>query len=820
MHRTERDSSGEVSHAVVGLTSDQVAARVRDGLDNQLLDDSSRSVWNIVRSNVLTMFNGIVIGGFLLLVVLGQWRDALFGFAAIANSIIGVVQEYRAKRLLDRLAIIDTPSARVLRDGAIQHISVRDIVQDDVLLVQAGDQVPADAVVLDDDGLEIDESLLSGESEPVDKSRGDEILSGSLVVGGHGRTRVTRVGETAYASRLTIEAKRFSMFNSEIRNSLNRLLGWISWALLPIALIVINGQMQAFGGWEHALTSGAWKTAAVGVVASIIAMVPLGLVLISSVAFAVGGMKLARMNVLVQELPALEGLARVDVLCIDKTGTLTDGAMVFDAVHATVSAPAVGWQQALAWFGADPVGNTTAHCLASEFVPGDALNGVLTIPFSSERKWSAVAFAGDSAAPGMWVLGAPEFVLAAAEPAASDPTASDPTVTDTLQRASQLASAGLRTLVLAHSGSFVQTGGDVASPSLPRDLVPVTLVTFREKVREDAARTLEFFRAEGVEIKVLSGDDPLTVAAVAREVGLSAATGFDARALPESQNELADLLERTVVFGRVTPYQKRDMVRALQSRGHVVAMTGDGVNDALAMKDADIGIAMGSAAPATKAVSRLVLLDGRFDRLPVVVAEGRRVIANIERLAMLFLTKTAYIILLSVVYGLLLWEFPFLPRQLSATDGLTIGIPALFLALMPNTRLYRPGFLKRSLSFAVPVGSIIATALIAVGIYARTQTDPSAGMQTSAVITLSLIGLWVLIVLSRPLNLRRVLIIASMYAGLGAILVVPFIRDFFRLPWPPPQLLFASVLTSLLACACIEIVFRLHRRAQRPAKAA
>ncbi len=312
------DDSLELS----GLTSGEARSRVRAGLDNHLPDDSSRSIWRIFRVNVLTLFNGIVLGGFLLLVLLGHWRDALFGFAAIANSIIGVSQEYRAKRLLDRLAILDSSNARVLRDGTVQHVAVEDVVQDDVLIVRAGDQVAADGVIIDDDGLEIDESLLTGESEPVDKSHGDEILSGSLVVGGQGRARVTRVGEASYSSRLTVEAKRFAMFNSEIRNSLNRLLGWITWALLPITAIVVNGQMQAYGGWEYALSSGAWRDAVVGVVASIIAMVPLGLVLISSVAFAVGGMKLAGMNVLVQELPALEGLARVDVLCIDKTGTL------------------------------------------------------------------------------------------------------------------------------------------------------------------------------------------------------------------------------------------------------------------------------------------------------------------------------------------------------------------------------------------------------------------------------------------------------------------------------------------------------------------
>lgn len=369
--------------------------------------------------------------------------------------------------------------------------------------------------------------------------------------------------------------------------------------------------------------------------------------------------------------------------------------------------------------------------------------------------------------------------------------------------------------MLAHSPEPPSLGGDDTSPTLPAELSPVTLLTFRERVRTDASQTLDYFRAEGVEIRVLSGDDPLTVAAVAREVGVQADGGYDARELPDDLDELGEILDNNIVFGRVTPYQKRDIVRALQRRGHVVAMTGDGVNDALAMKDADIGIAMDSAAAATKAVSRLVLLDGRFDRLPVVVAEGRRVIANIERLAMLFLTKTAYIIILSVVFGSLLWEFPFLPRQLSATDGLTIGIPSFFLALMPNTSRYLPGFLKRSLSFALPTGAIIAGALISLGIYARLGPTNPEGFQTSAVITLSLLAFWVLVVLSRPLTFRRVLIIGLMYAGLALALVVPFIRDFFSFPWPTSDLLTACLIISFIGCVLIEVVFRIHRGKQR-----
>jgi cation-transporting ATPase E len=748
------------------------------------------------------MFNAIVAGSFVLLLLLGEWRDALFGFAAVGNAVIGVVQEYRAKRSLDRLAVLDSPYARVLRDGAVQDIAREDVVRDDVLVLRTGDQVGADAAVLESEGLQIDESLLTGESDPVDKGPGAEVLSGSSVVAGQGRARVVRVGADSFASRLTAEAKRFSLVDSEIRNSLNRILRWITWALLPVMALVVNGQMQANGGWEQAISTGAWRTGAVGAVASVIAMIPLGLVLLTSVAFAVGGVRLAREKVLIQELAAVEGLARVDVLCLDKTGTLTEGRIVFDAVHKAGAGPAPGWEEALGWFGADPNANATARCLAEAFPSDGGLRPVSAVAFSSARKWSAVSFGEDHGAEGTWVLGAPELVLAAGAPDTAP----------ALTAAAALASAGLRTLVLAHAPGTLPVD-DPAAAQLPAGPVPAVLLTFREKVRPDAARTLAYFREQGVGLRIISGDDPRTVAAVAREVGLDTDGGYDARRLPQDPDLLAEVLENHVVFGRVTPAQKKDMVRALQRSGHTVAMTGDGVNDALALKEADIGIAMGSAAAATKAVSRLVLLDGRFDRLPGVVAEGRRVIANIERVSMLFLTKTAYAIALSVVFGTLLWAFPFLPRQLSATDGLTIGIPAFFLALMPNTRRYTSGFLKRSLTFAVPAGLTVAAAVLALNVYsALTGGSTAEAARTASVLTLSLVALWILTAVSRPLNLQRAAIIGAMYAGLAVVLTVPVFQEFFGLEWPPPALLAVSLGVSLGGILAVEILARVHSR--------
>jgi cation-transporting ATPase E len=591
---------------------------------------------------------------------------------------------------------------------------------------------------------------------------------------------------------------------------------------LPVAILVVNGEVQARGGWQTALSTGAWSSALVGVIASVIAIVPLGLVLLTSVAFAVGGVRLASHNVLIQELAAVEGLARVDVLCMDKTGTLTEGGLVFDAVHPL--APEPGWEQVLAWFGAEPGANATARCLGTAFEDDGGLRPVSSVPFSSARKWSGVSFDGRTGAEHTWILGAPEMVLVQGDGTPMRPPTSitepdgagshrndESSQHDVLRQAGALAEAGLRTLLLARGQQIPGAGNP---EELPTALRPVALLTFREQPRSDARETLDFFRAEGVGMKIISGDDPRTVAAIARRVGLEVAEGFDARSLPEDPLQLEEAMEANVVFGRVTPVQKREMVQALQRRGHTVAMTGDGVNDVLVLKTADLGIAMDSAAPATKAVARLVLLDGRFDRLPGVLAEGRQVIANIERVSSLFLSKTVYATAIAVTFGLLQWTFPFLPRQLSFTDGLTIGVPAFFLALMPNPRRYQPGFLRRSLWFSVPAGLIVMSALLALNALA-----PLAGMATpeqvssASVLTLSMVGLWILSAVSRPLNAGRLAVVVGMSASLVVLLNVPLVQEFFVLSRPPAAVLLLAVGCGVGGGLGVEILVRVHARA-------
>ncbi|HEU0206061.1 MAG TPA: HAD-IC family P-type ATPase [Pseudolysinimonas sp.] len=772
-----------------------------------MVDDSGRSFARILAANVFTVFNGVVGGCFILLLALGAWQDALFGFFVIANTVIGVVQEFLAKRTLARLAVLNSPRAAVLRNGLEVECAVEDVVIGDTLVLRPGDQLAADATLIESHEIEVDQSLLTGEADPVTPKTGQELLSGSVVLAGSGTARAIRVGADSYAARTTSEARQFSLVRSELRRSIGRIIVWLSLALVPIMAIVVNGQVQAAGGWSVVFSNGAWRGAAITSVASIIATVPAGLVFMTSVALAVGAVRLARRRVLVRELAAVEGLARVDMLCIDKTGTLTEGTMTLDRVDV-VEHPAPGWQSAVAWLAADPAANATARALARDFGPALAVGEKpdAVVPFSSRYKWSGAHFASGPSA-GSWVLGGADIVLADSGPGAR-----------ARGQAAALASAGERTLVLAHTLVPIPHA-EPSGPRLPRGLQPVAVIALGDRVRRDAGEILRYFADQGVEVCVLSGDDPGTVAAVAHAVGLPlAGPRADARDLPSDPPRLADVLRTQRVFGRVTPEQKKAVILSLQSLGHTVAMIGDGVNDTLALKHADLGIAMGSGTAAARSVAQIVLLDGSFARLPHVVAEGRRVIANVERLAKLFLSKTVYALVLALGFGLLLWPFPFLPRQLSVVDGLTIGLPALVLALLPNSRRSRRGFLRRAVRFCVPSGLIIAGALLAVTAYASAGTRASSTqVHTVAVITLTLSALWVLVVLARPFTRATAAVVVGAYAGLVLIVAVPFSRDFLALSAPAPELIVVAVAVSAGASVALELI---HRGALRRARTA
>src|SRR5215218_9180504 len=713
-----------------GLSTAEVADRVARGLVNDVPSAPTRTIGQIVRSNVLTRFN-LLLGSLLaVILVVGPLQDALFGLVIVANTVVGIVQELRAKRTLDRLEVVNAPRARVVRDGRVGELAVGQVVRDDVLEAAAGDQVVVDGQVLDAAGLEVDESLLTGESEPVARRAGDRLLSGSFVAAGSGRYQATKVGREAYAVQLTEHARRFTLARSELRAGVDQILKYVTWALVPTAVLLFVSQLRL----EHGVRAGLS-----GAVAGTVAMVPEGLVLLTSVAFAVGVIRLGRRQVLVREPP--------------------DGA-------AGETAAALG---ALA--AADPNPNATLRAIGQAFPPPDGWRPEAAVPFSSARKWSGASFPGH----GAYLLGAPEILLGNGG-------------RDLLRRAEQIAVEGRRVVLLAHSARPLD--GDRP----PAGLEPRAMVVIGDQVRGDAADTIAWFAAEGVQVKVVSGDHPRTVGAIAGQVGIAGADRpVDARSLPDGQAALAELLETRSVFGRVVPRQKQEMVEALGTRGHVVAMTGDGVNDVLALKDADLGIAMGSGSAASRAVAELVLMDGRFATLPSVMAEGRRVIANIERVAKVFVTKTVYATVLALAVGMAGLAFPFLPRHLTLISSLTIGIPGFFLALEPNTQRSRPGFVRRTLAFAVPAGLAAALGTLVAYQVADLADVPQDQARTTATLALAGLGLVVLALAARPLSRPRRLLLAAMAACFAAVLAVPFLRGFFALDLPPPPVAAAAL---------------------------
>ena len=772
-----------------GLSDDEVADRRARGLANDLPDAPTRSVGEIVKANVFTYFNLLLGSLFVIILVVGPSNDALFGGVIIANTVVGVVQEVRAKRTLDRLAVLSSPRARVRRNGTAGEIPVNEVVLDDVLLLEPGDQVVVDGEVLTSSSIEIDESLLTGESDPVLKEPGNPVMSGSFVAAGSGSMRATRVGREAYASQVAEEARRFTLARSELRSGIDFIVHLVSYLMVPTGILLLVSQLHASDGIAESIR---------GTVAGVVAMVPEGLVLLTSVAFAVGIVRLGRRQVLVQELPAIETLARIDTICLDKTGTLTEGDLALDRLVAGPGADEAGSAAALrAVIAAESAPNSTMRAVQAGLpaaAPGEVLpTPTAHVPFSSARKWSAATFGAD----GTWVLGAPDVVLRAIPDSPALGAAVE-----------TYATQGKRVLLLAHTDQPI-TGPD----ALPPGLAPHTLALLEDKVRADAAETLHYFADQGVTVKVISGDHPATVAAVARKVGLDpdgTLVGIDAVTLPDDPEALAEAVDAGTVFGRVTPQQKRAMVKALQARGHIVAMTGDGVNDVLALKDADIGVAMGSGSAASRSAAQLVLLDQRFASLPEVVAEGRRAIANVERVANLFLTKTVYSMLLALAVGVLGLPFPFLPRHLTLVGALTIGIPAFFLALAPNDRRAEPHFVARVLRFAVPCGTLAAVATFSGYYLARVDGSLTLDQErTTATLVLVSIGLLVLVTLASPLNRSRRILVAAMLGGFLLVLAIPAGRTYFALSLPPLPIVMAAVGVVALAALVLHGATRL-----------
>ncbi|MSO27185.1 MAG: HAD family hydrolase [Candidatus Nanopelagicales bacterium] len=758
---------------VQGLSATEVAERVAAGQVNHAPDANSRSISDIIKANTFTWFNGLIGAMWLVMLLVAPLQDSLFGFVIVANTGIGIVQEYRAARALAKLAVIGEAKPVVRRDGIDIAVRANEVVLDDVIVLTTGDQLVVDGLVLFADGLEIDESLLTGEADPVDMKIDDQAMSGSFVVAGSGLYRATRVGRDSFAAGLTEQAKKFHQTNSELRDSINRFIRLLSYLLLPVGLLLF------FSQWLR--TDLPIKEVLRDTIAGMVTMVPEGLVLLTSIAMAVAVIRLAAKKVLVQDLPAVEVLARVDTICVDKTGTLTEpGMQVREVVVLTTNANMSGALGALAAVESSP--NPTLQAIGARY-PNPLWTAQTSVSFSSARKWSAATFTGQ----GSWVIGAPEMLLADGD--------------DVRSRADTIAADGARVLLLGTSDITpdAETG--------PGQITAIALVVIDQTLRPDAAETVAYFLTQDVRVKVISGDNAATVGAIAAQAGVPGAENpVDARTMPPDTADVAKVLETASVFGRVTPVQKQSMVDALHLQGCTVAMTGDGVNDVLALKSADLGIAMGSGSGATRAVAQLVLLDDKWSVMPSVVAEGRRVLGNIERVADVFLTKSFYAIFISIATGVFAVAFPFLPRHLSLIGALTIGIPGFFLALMPNTERFRPGFFKRVLVFTAPAGAVAALAAFTSYGIALQIGESLASAQSAATVTLFIVATAVLTQSARPLNLLRIGIVALMIVLFLGVLFIPFASKFFILSLGPERYSLVAIVVGLAGAACIWVM--------------
>jgi cation-transporting ATPase E len=778
-----------------GLTDAEVAQRVAEGKTNDVPTRAARSVSDIVRANVFTRINAIL--GVLLVIVLstGSVINGAFGLLIIANSAIGIIQELRAKQTLDKLAIVGQAKPLVRRQSSTgssaMPLAPSEVVLDDIIEIGPGDQIVVDGEILEENNLEVDESLLTGEADPIAKDAGGNVMSGSFVVSGGGAYRATKVGREAYAAKLSEEASKFTLVNSELRNGINKILQFITYLLIPAGLLIIYTQLFT--------TDAGWRESVLRTVGALVPMVPEGLVLMTSIAFAVGVIRLGRRQCLVNELPAIEGLARVDVVCADKTGTLTENGMRVSDLKKLDERAVADILAQLASDDARPNASMQAIAEAYKMPPG--WTATATAPFKSATKWSGASY-GEH---GNWVIGAPDVLL---EPGSA-----------TAEEAERIGSLGLRVLLLGSCNLPVD------HPGAPGPVTPAALVVLEQRVRPDARETLDYFASQKVSIKVISGDNAVSVGAVAGSLGLEGET-MDARQLPEQAEQLADTLEEYTTFGRVRPDQKRAMVHALQSRGHTVAMTGDGVNDVLALKDADIGVAMGSGSSASRSVAQIVLLDNKFATLPYVVGEGRRVIGNIERVSNLFLTKTVYSVLLAILVGLaglaskifgsdpLL--FPFQPIHVTIAAWFTIGIPAFVLSLAPNKERAHPGFVRRVMTSALPSGLVVGTAtfisyLAAYQGRAATVIEQTQA-STAALITLLVTMVWVLAVVARPYEWWRVALVAL--SGLAYVVVfsIPLAQKTFMVDSSNIALTSMGLGIGLLGAAAIEVIWWVQGR--------
>lgn len=734
-----------------GLTAQQVQEHRMHGWTNQPVDPPSKTTKEIIQENVFTYFNLIFLVLAVLLCLVGSFRDLTFLPVIVLNTLIGIIQETRAKKVLDNLTMLNAPHAMVIRDGKKSQINAEDLVVDDIVIFEAGNQVCADAEVCAGE-VQVNESLLTGESDEITKRKGDQLMSGSFIVSGQCHARLDKVGADSYISRLTLEAKAMqNTEQSEMIRSLDKLVKWVGVAIIPIGIILF---IQAF-----VFQGEGFRSSVTSMIAAVIGMIPEGLYLLASVALAVSSIRLAQKKVLLHDMKCIETLARVNVLCVDKTGTITENTMEVQDVIPTKEyeeGKMCPLSELLGDFtAAQSSDNITMEAMKRYFKIASGKKAVAKTGFSSASKYSSVTFEEAS-----YVLGAPEFVL-------------KEQYENYEETISAHASKGARVLV------FGTAKEEPDGKPLKEAVTPLAYVLLANLIRQEAKETFTYFAEQGVEVKVISGDNPLTVSEVAKEAGIAGAERYVDASTLHTEEEMRAAVLNNAVFGRVTPNQKRKFVQILKEEGKTVAMTGDGVNDVLALKDADCSIAMASGSDAAAQASQLVLLESDFSCMPEVVLEGRRVVNNIQRSASLFLVKNIFSFLLSLVSFVFMFTYPLEPSQISLISMFTIGVPAFFLALEPNKNIIKGHFLTNVFLKALPAALTDVLAVGALVIFGRTFGVSSADISTAATMLLSIVGFMILYTISAPMNVLRGVILGGCIVGL--LFCSIFLNDLFAI---------------------------------------
>lgn len=707
----------------VGLTNNEVEKRKNEGFVNVIDNSTTKSYKQIFINNIFTLFNFVNLVLALLIITTGEYKNLLFLGVVFSNIFIGTFQEIRSKITLDKISLIHTMKVCAIRESKETMISINEIVLDDILKIKSGNQIVSDSIVRVG-SIEVDESLLTGESEPVYKKTGDLLYSGSFVVSGNATIQVVKVGNDNYASQMVKSAKKYSKYPSELRDTLNTIIKIVSFSIIPLGCIMFYKNYFIL---EQSLTDSILSMSA-----ALIGMIPEGLVILTSIALAVGVIHLARYKTLVQELYCIETLARVDVLCLDKTGTITEGKMLVEGYHSYTS----NFEEIMSNMSNDiEDDNATITAIREYFKPISTFDLVKTIPFNSTNKYSGVIYKDD-----IYIMGAYNYMMNQIDE-------------DIVKEIEKYSANGYRVISVAKT-----TNDDIEFNRLEF----IGNIFLLDKIREEAKNTLDYFKKQDVDIKIISGDHPLTVSQIAKRVGLENYNRYvDTSSFKDE--ELIEIVDDYQIFGRVTPNQKKIIIQALKKNGHTVGMSGDGVNDVLAFKEADVSIAMNSGSDIAKSSANLVLLDSNFDALPEVLNEGRRVINNIQRVATLFLTKTVFSILLTLITILLPFEYPFIPIQLTFVSTFTIGIPAFFMAIEPNKKRVENRFLENILKVSLPAGVSVVLSILLIYLLSTINQYPNEIITLLSVITIAINGCIVLTKVSKPYTVLRKVILALAY---------------------------------------------------------